>query len=67
MVIELDPHKVCPFGSFCGWSRVRIDLLEIEECRGLDPNRKNKFLCELFAENYEIRESDNARDDEELS
>jgi hypothetical protein len=66
-VIELEPYQKCPFGSFCEWSRVRIDLLQIEECRGLDSTRPNKFLCELFAENYEIRESENARDDEELS
>ena len=66
-MIKLEPHQVCPFGSFCGYNEAVVGLLRIEKCRGLDPDRENVFLCELFAENYEIREFDNARDDEELS
>ena len=54
MVIELNPHQVCPFGSFCMWSK---------DCRGLDPDRSSRFLCELWAENYRIGDLEDARDD----
>jgi hypothetical protein len=43
-MIELEPYKICPFGSFCGYS---------EGCRGLDEDRPHRFICELWAENYE--------------
>jgi hypothetical protein len=47
-MIKLDPHKTCPFGSFCDY-KMQTDA---EKCRGLDPNRPTIFICELWAENY---------------
>ena len=51
-MIKLDPHEVCPFGSFCGYS---IEFIgdTLSKCYGLDPDRETIFICELWAENYE--------------
>lgn len=47
-MIELNPYEICPFGSFCGF-----DYDGLNKCQGLDPERSNVFICELWAENYE--------------
>ena len=46
-MVVLEPNQVCPYGSFCGYSNDYI------KCRGLDPDRDNVFICELWAENYD--------------
>lgn len=57
-MIKLEPHQVCPFGSFCEY---RKELGGEELCRGLDPNRDCIFICELWAENYERRRRNGKR------
>lgn len=47
-MVKLEPHKTCPYGSFCGHKHDGIC-----ECQGLNPERPNIFICELWAENYE--------------
>jgi serine protein kinase len=46
-MVVLEPNQICSYGSFCGHSNDYI------KCKGLDPNRDNVFICELWAENYE--------------
>lgn len=54
-MIVLEPNQVCPYGSFCKYSDNYMD-----KCRGLDPERDNIFICELWAENYEKKELEDA-------
>ena len=49
-MIKLESYQVCPFGSFCEYSDN-----DIEGCQGLNSDRPNIFICELWAENYEIK------------
>lgn len=55
-MIVLDPGEVCPFGAFCEYADTYID----GKCGGLNPDRNNIFICELWAENYEKEEIVNA-------
>ena len=49
-MVVLEPNQVCPYGSFCEYSN------DYEgKCRGLDPHRLIVFICELWAENYEVK------------
>jgi len=52
-MITLKAGEVCPYGSFCEYA---FDFLDTERryCAGLDQNRTTPFVCELWAENYEI-------------
>lgn len=52
-MVVLEPNQVCPYGSFCGYSNN-----DMYECRGMDPDRGNVFICELWAENYERKEKE---------
>ena len=51
-MIVLEPNQVCSYGSFCEYSSYTV-AGEVIQCHGLDPNRNNVFICELWAENYE--------------
>lgn len=62
-MIVLPPFRVCPFGCICKYSR---DCLS-NRCRGLDVNRGNVFICELWSENYETKELNNARNNPKFS
>lgn len=53
-MIVLEPNQVCPYRSFCGYSNDYMG-----KCRGLDPERDNVFICELWAENYNEKELKN--------
>lgn len=55
-MIMLEPNQVCPYGSFCGYSDDYMC-----KCRGLDPNRATIFICELWAENYDEKGLEDAR------
>ena len=48
VMVKLKTHQVCPYGSFCGHADD-----ELIRCHGLNPDRPNVFICELWAENYE--------------
>lgn len=61
-MIVLLSKQVCPFGSFCEYSNSYLD----GQCRGLDSNRENVFVCELWAENYEQRWVKDARNNQKL-
>ena len=50
-MVVLEPRQVCLYGSFCGYADT-----DEGKCRGLDPDRDNVFICELWAENYEKSE-----------
>ena len=53
-MIVLEPNQVCPYGSFCEYSKNGEGI-----CNGLDPERDNVFICELWAENYNEKELKN--------
>jgi len=58
-VIRLDPYKICPFGSVCGYADEGVIGGEYIKCNGLNPNRNTVFVCELWAENYEKSNMEN--------
>jgi hypothetical protein len=64
-MVTLEPHEVCPFGSFCGYAIENIGESS-PYCNGLNPDRDIYFVCELWAENYNKKELKDARDDKEL-
>ena len=55
-MVVLEPNQVCPYGSFCGHSDDYIG-----KCGGLDPERANVFICELWAESYSKKELEDAK------
>ena len=59
-MIKLEPHQSCPFGSFCGFRLEHEGDGRFSECHGLDSERVNVFICELWAECYEEETEVNA-------
>jgi len=51
-MIKLEPHHVCPYGSFCRHT-IEFTDIKIHYCEGLNSDRDCVFICELWAENYE--------------
>lgn len=53
-MIKLLPHQVCPFSKYCGYSQDGFG-----KCNGTSADRPIVFICELWAENYNIKENSN--------
>ena len=51
-MIKLMPYQVCPFSNYCGYAKDGFGA-----CNGTNAKRKIVFVCELWAENYQIKEN----------